>query len=335
MIIDESFISNAKKIAETQPQKNEVKVPEIRRENFEYHVYIYTMGIKEHNIIPEISKKLKSAIKRCDIFKETGNFHRSDEKIKNPDDVCYEFDADLFISIDTIYQMQKKLYFGTDITIMIDITGNGLFYQWTAEDMNLDMVYYFNRTRDDYMRLTRMWYAIREFNIGAMVISRWMIRNDVVYVPMSIYEAWNFHPAYISDIRSILKSYEYADIYYPKDMQPFDEPIEKSGTDDAEELRKIIEGNIGLLHMKECFVSMTKRKEALSDSELLIDIYPKNPVMIGTDCVYVKISKVIYDAGSPDMREEYRYLKEKLGNLKGEKLMTYKPEKINYKINML
>jgi hypothetical protein len=41
MIIDESFISNAKKIAETQPQKNEVKVPEIRRENFEYHVYIY------------------------------------------------------------------------------------------------------------------------------------------------------------------------------------------------------------------------------------------------------------------------------------------------------
>ena len=230
--------------------------------------------------------------------------------------------------------MQKKLYFGTDITIMIDITGNGLFYQWTAEDMNLDMVYYFNRTRDDYMRLTRMWYAIREFNIGAMVISRWMIRNDVVYVPMSIYEAWNFHPAYISDIRSILKSYEYADIYYPKDMQPFDEPIEKSGTDDAEELRKIIEGNEGLLHMKECFVSIGNSISFSTSDEMnmiQIEIIPMNPVMIENDYIYVRIRKSITE----DNKEEYMHMMEQKINMKGNKLGTENPDNLNYKMNIL
>ena len=40
MIIDEGFLSNAKKISETQPQQSEVKVPVIKRENWEYKVLL-------------------------------------------------------------------------------------------------------------------------------------------------------------------------------------------------------------------------------------------------------------------------------------------------------
>ena len=40
MIINEGFLSNAKKIASTQ-SKNEVNVPVIRRENWEYKISIW------------------------------------------------------------------------------------------------------------------------------------------------------------------------------------------------------------------------------------------------------------------------------------------------------
>ena len=46
MIIDEGFLSNAKKISAEYPHKREVKVPEIKRENYEYQVTIMAMGRK-------------------------------------------------------------------------------------------------------------------------------------------------------------------------------------------------------------------------------------------------------------------------------------------------
>ena len=106
MIIDESFISNAKKIAETQPQHSEVKAPKIKRENWEHHVYIYSARIKRAGIIHELTGKMKSAVNRCSIFKETDNYELTNDKSSNGlDEICYEFDADLFITAETLYEL--------------------------------------------------------------------------------------------------------------------------------------------------------------------------------------------------------------------------------------
>ena len=45
-MINEGFLKNAKKIAVEKPQHSEVKAPKIKRENWEHHVYIYSVGIK-------------------------------------------------------------------------------------------------------------------------------------------------------------------------------------------------------------------------------------------------------------------------------------------------
>ena len=58
MTINEGFLSNAKKIAKTKPQQSEVKVPIIKRENFEYHVDIKYGPEKEK--VPENRTKRKT-----------------------------------------------------------------------------------------------------------------------------------------------------------------------------------------------------------------------------------------------------------------------------------
>ena len=115
MIIDEGFLSNAKKISETQPQQSEVKVPEIRRENFEYHVKITYKLISE-----EDDTKLKSRILRCEIFKEYGNVDMTDDESGS----CIKFDCDMFITEDSVYGFLYCIYSsGLHITPFIIITG--------------------------------------------------------------------------------------------------------------------------------------------------------------------------------------------------------------------
>ena len=65
MIIDEGFLSNAKKIASTQTQNSEANVPVIRRENWEYIIEIILSPREAEKGSPIIHKILS-----CTIFKE-------------------------------------------------------------------------------------------------------------------------------------------------------------------------------------------------------------------------------------------------------------------------
>ena len=94
MIIDEGFLSNAKKISETQPQQSEVKVPVIKRENWEYKVLL---EVSENN-----DKKTRRLINSCEIFKETSELIY--------DRLKYTFGADLFITTDTAFSFLYKAY---------------------------------------------------------------------------------------------------------------------------------------------------------------------------------------------------------------------------------
>ena len=162
MIIDEGFLSNAKKIASTQPQQNEVRVPEIRRENFEYHIEIKYKNIES---IEKASKRILS----CDIFKEKGNID-----LDHSENMLV-FDADMFITIDTVHEL---LYYMNRYASILDITGKKLIY--------IDVLDYHNTIyklkmmcMDDYTA-DYMYDEYGEFGIGRNALTRWMIRNSII-----------------------------------------------------------------------------------------------------------------------------------------------------------
>lgn len=102
MFIDEGFLNNAKKIA-SQPQNSEVKVPVIRRENYGYHV---SFGLGD------IENKTKEYIRRiissCEIFKEHSDISITSGKENDMTEGYVNFDADMFITPDTILEMVCK-----------------------------------------------------------------------------------------------------------------------------------------------------------------------------------------------------------------------------------
>ena len=98
MIINEGFLSNAKKIA-SQPQNTEVKVPVIRKENYEYNVNI---KIKS-NIEITYFDKIKKIILSNEIFKEYGNVKEDSFQQKRFFTYLISFDSDFYISIDSVY----------------------------------------------------------------------------------------------------------------------------------------------------------------------------------------------------------------------------------------
>lgn len=223
MIIDECFISNAKKIAETQPQHSEVKVPEIKRENYEYQVKITLVEHKNYNDLDlgKDMRKLCSRIRMCDIFKETSDIEL------NQISQSYIFKSDMMITTDTIYQMSSILNFKDDISIIIEIKGNGLDFSTMIKKIQLDKVYYSDEPGiAGNMTLKKLWDIYRnKFGISGRTILNWLRRNDVVYAAMDPKDAkMRYYPAYIEDIRSILTTYENTIIYYPVNRIPFIKP---------------------------------------------------------------------------------------------------------------
>ena len=106
MIIDEGFLSNAKKIASTQPQNTEVRVPEIKRENWEHKVTFYfEPEYKEETT----ERTVKRFISSCIIFKEHGDISITYEKDKYEDEIIIiTILSDLFITFDTLLELLTK-----------------------------------------------------------------------------------------------------------------------------------------------------------------------------------------------------------------------------------
>ena len=121
MFIDEGFLKNAKKIASTQPQNSEAKVPAIRRENFDCHIEISVTPYKtdESSDIYRIIKTIKKSV----LLKETGNeIITIPDNLKNDTYKIYEFDADLFKTFDSIYEFCNNLqYISTNIELKLEI----------------------------------------------------------------------------------------------------------------------------------------------------------------------------------------------------------------------
>jgi hypothetical protein len=158
MIIDEGFLSNAKKIASTQPQQSEVRAPVIKRENYEYHIEI-TFDVL-------YSKKFSKYILSCDIFKEKGNidFDSSENKLT--------LDADMFITVDTVY---KFLYCLNRCAKTLDITGE--------KEISIDCRNHQIRIAfitNDYVKL--MYKDFEKFGIGRNILMRYMLRNSIIVI---------------------------------------------------------------------------------------------------------------------------------------------------------
>ena len=122
MIIDEGFLDNAKKIAAENPQSNsKVKAPVIRRENFEYHIEIKS-----------VSEIRKERILSCEMIKECGNFSESGKK----GSYIIQFDSDLFVSPDSVYEFISRIC-GMTTIIITGSDGNEILKYSRSMYMNM------------------------------------------------------------------------------------------------------------------------------------------------------------------------------------------------------
>ena len=170
MIIDEGFLSNAKKIAETKPQQSEVKAPVIKRENYEYHIKITFDDDIEYSI-----EKCSKYILSCDIFKEKANVDIDNSK------GTLVFDADMFISVDTVY---KFLYCLNRYTTL-DITGEKEIY---IEIFYNDFkIYNIMSIDDDDIEI--MYGDFEKFGISRNTLIRYIIRNSGIFF-IDIWDIW-------------------------------------------------------------------------------------------------------------------------------------------------
>ena len=182
-----------------------MKIPEIRRENYEYHVKITYKLISE-----EDDTKLKSRILRCEIFKEYENVDMTDDESGS----CMTFDCDMFITEDSVYGLLYCIYSsGLHITPFIIITG---LNDIKAVPMKYNLFIYpgtamLDRYADD--ALFQMTNIFGKFWLSPRSISRWMYRNSIMDI-ISKYSVYGkgkngVYPVYIDsfkDISEILES---------------------------------------------------------------------------------------------------------------------------------
>ena len=197
MIIDEGFLSNAKKISETQPQQSEVKVPVIKRENWEYKVLL---EVSENN-----DKKTRRLINSCEIFKETSELIY--------DRLKYTFGADLFITTDTAFSFLYKAYkseYIQEITFQ-DETGTDVLdiVNSDIKDFGITLLNINDRqisTVKRIKKITRLFTDILTRN----AINTWLRNRETVIIDTKYLDMYYLYRIYIENtdcIYNILKKY--------------------------------------------------------------------------------------------------------------------------------
>ena len=330
MIIDEGFLSNAKKIAATQ-SNSEVKAPVIKKENYEYHVTFSNYG--EYSIW----KGMMKLIRMLDIFKEIS------EDIKYGYDTC-EFDADMFLTIDNVYMMYSKYYSlvesesslsGTvngDITIKNNETGKtyGIYLERKLYKGCISI--YDNPYSSDAIKILRKLSELCTFlgiNKDNVNFTKWMIRNKITMIENTLNNRSDMLPVYsegkLMDMITGLKS----GITIWKDKRNiFNEQDINLCSRTSESLKAIEKFRIN--KQTEFLIY-----EISSDQFFYINVYPMKPVpYIEKGLTYVRITIKIDRNKNPEQIEQWERILNKESNRYLD-INTTDTGVIDYKANII
>jgi hypothetical protein len=188
MIIDEGFLSNAKNIASTQTQNSEANVPVIRRENWEYEFSISFDSLENKEIDIELEKRY---LLSCTIFREYGNVEsKVIEKTKKE----IYFGADMFITIDTIYELIRKIVYSTNnhAYILIKIKKYDGNYNRNLFFVSNNLLLKIIKNGIGNIAICNMFDGLQElktifeqFGISERNIYRWLYRNETMIIDKS------------------------------------------------------------------------------------------------------------------------------------------------------
>ena len=204
MLIYEGFLENAKKIASTQPRNSEVNVSVIKKENWEYNITINSTCLSEKYLqnYKICFKKIYGKIFSCFIFKETENKELTDYDYTGEHDINsfhhydaqMSFDCDLFITIDSIYELICLIYkickeskdedYAVYMTIYsyenrkniiknLILTGNPLIEENTISNLQLSISN--NQTNESFIKLCEVMLNDKK----GFMLGRWMSRKGI------------------------------------------------------------------------------------------------------------------------------------------------------------
>jgi hypothetical protein len=189
MIINEGFLDNAKKIASNGNKNNGIKVPEIRRENYEYHIDISFVFSKKSNRDIDIISKI---VFKNSIFKEYGNVYKnSDTEDKDHNIYNISFDSDMFITVDTVYDFIYSLFStGVNNNLDISITDNsgGIIFSETFDAIILGNISNDIIKRNSFILDNRLFGFLSikkifdKFGFPNGRFFRWIKRNEIINV---------------------------------------------------------------------------------------------------------------------------------------------------------
>ena len=330
MIIDEGFLSNAKKIASTQ-SKSEVKAPVIKKENYEYHVTFSNYG--EYSIW----KGMMKLIRMLDIFKEIS------EDIKYGYDTC-EFDADMFLTIDNVYMMYSKYYSLVESESSLSGTVNGAITIKNNETGKTYGIYlerklykgcisiYDNPYSSDAIKILRKLSELCTFlgiNKDNVNFTKWMIRNKITMIENTLNNRSDMLPVYsegkLMDMITGLKS----GITIWKDKRNiFNEQDINLCSRTSESLKAIEKFRIN--KQTEFLIY-----EISSDQFFYINVYPMKPVpYIEKGLTYVRITIKIDRNKNPEQIEQWERILNKESNRYLD-INTTDTGVIDYKANII
>ena len=297
MIIDEGFIENAKKIAETQPQQSEVKVPEIRRENFGYHITI-SRFIADNN-------KIRRIINSLDIFKEISELDFGTDE--DGYGIC-EFDADLFITIDNIRMLYSGFQSYTpNCRIKDNETGKVKSVRLTTLNFSNDFIIYQKNeisVIDKRFMLREVselctFFGINKDNIN---FTRWMIRNEICVIETIENDRRNIFPVYSEgNLMDIITGYR-TDMTIWKDIRNINIDNDTKLCENTDEsLKAIAESSID---RQKKFMLYVIKSRYYGKPRYYINVYPMMPVKyFGDGLTYVRITLKIDGKMNPGQIE--------------------------------
>ena len=330
MIIDEGFLSNAKKIASTQ-SNSEVKAPVIKKENYEYHVTFSNYG--EYSIW----KGMMKLIRMLDIFKEISEY------IKYGYDTC-EFDADMFLTIDNVYMMYSKYYSLVESESSLSGTVNGAITIKNNETGKTYGIYlerklykgcisiYDNPYSSDAIKILRKLSELCTFlgiNKDNVNFTKWMIRNKITMIENTLNNRSDMLPVYsegkLMDMITGLKS----GITIWKDKRNiFNEQDINLCSRTSESLKAIEKFRIN--KQTEFLIY-----EISSDQFFYINVYPMKPVpYIEKGLTYVRITIKIDRNKNPEQIEQWERILNKESNRYLD-INTTDTGVIDYKANII
>ena len=283
MIIDEGFLSNAKKIAETKPQQSEVKAPVIKKENYEYHMEI-DFPDKE-NVTPEIKNSLYVKINNCTLFREI-----AESKIRK-----YEmsYDIEVFANVESIYEFYHMLVmFASKHKISIDIfikdwmivitwLKTEKIEKYILDGNNIYTNAFYKKCSDN----EELFNLFELFKISTFNFIKWYVRNDIIILRMFSDEL-EYYAATITNIRAFIEKYSEPDIsvYSISVSKDISKYIENHTEENNSDILKFLKSS-DMSDIK-CIVA---KKEISKKYRYVTAIHFAYPIMINGTLTEIKI----------------------------------------------